>query len=296
MAIKIEMLRCFATVVHHGSLNDAATALGRTPPAVSMMLKQFEENVGAPLFESSRKSRLTPLGLLIFEEARREVEHFDKSVSVIKGLANSEHGYLRLAVTPSIAATVLPPVIRSFCQSAPNVHIDLRDMDSAAIAIELERERADIGIGSFKPIDGMVAHQLFSDPFGVVCQKDHPLTKIQGPQKWQNLIGHDFIANGLCRLINDPDFAAILDRSKLMVPNTASLLGLVREGVGITVLPKLAVAHDPSNLAFLPLADTTVQRHVHAVSRNNAILMPAAHKFLELLQSMIASGSLKTST
>jgi DNA-binding transcriptional LysR family regulator len=77
MAIKIEMLRCFTTVARHGSLSDAAEALDRTPSAVSMMLKQFEDHIGAPLFETARKSRLTPIGALIFEEARREVTHFE---------------------------------------------------------------------------------------------------------------------------------------------------------------------------------------------------------------------------
>ena len=65
MAIKIEMLRCFRAVADHGSLAEAARTLVRTPSAVSMMLKQFEEHVGAALFESARKSRLTPLGELI---------------------------------------------------------------------------------------------------------------------------------------------------------------------------------------------------------------------------------------
>ena len=103
MAIKIEMLKCFAAVAQHGSLSDAADALGRTPSAVSMMLKQFEDHIGAPLFETARKSRLTPLGAMILEEARRGIRQFDNTASVIEGLGRSEFGFLRLAVTPSIA-------------------------------------------------------------------------------------------------------------------------------------------------------------------------------------------------
>ncbi|WP_254703064.1 LysR family transcriptional regulator [Roseovarius sp. THAF8] len=53
------MLRCFLTVAERGNLADAAEALGRTPSAVSMMLRQFEDHIGAPLFEAGRKSRLT---------------------------------------------------------------------------------------------------------------------------------------------------------------------------------------------------------------------------------------------
>ena len=292
MAIKIDMLRCFTMVATHGSLSEAADALGRTPSAVSMMLKQFEDHVGSALFETARKSRLTPIGELILVEARREVAHFDNTVSVIEGLSRSELGYLRLAVTPSVATTVLPAVIFKFAEKYPKVQIDLRDMDSAMIARELERERADIGIGSFPNVEGMRRTELFSDAFGVVCRKDHPLTKNWDQLAWPTIGDQTIIANGLCKQITDPDFAPILARSRLMVPNTASLLGLVRQGVGITVLPRLAVANFLDEFAFLPLVDVAARRTVHLMSRPNNLLMPAAREFLKLITEMKQDGSL----
>ncbi len=292
MAIKIDMLRCFTMVATHGSLSEAADALGRTPSAVSMMLKQFEDHVGSALFETARKSRLTPVGELILAEARREVAHFENTVSVIEGLARSELGFLRLAVTPSVATTVLPPVIFRFAERHPKVQIDLRDMDSATIARELDLERADIGIGSFPVVEGMRRTELFSDAFGLVCRKDHPLVENWDQLDWRSIGDQTIIANGLCKQITDPDFAPILARSRLMVPNTASLLGLVRQGVGITVLPQLVVANLLDEFAFLPLADVTARRTVHLMSRPNNLLMPAAREFLNLVTEMKRDGSL----
>ncbi len=292
MAIKIDMLRCFTMVATHGSLSEAAEALGRTPSAVSMMLKQFEDHVGSALFETARKSRLTPIGELILNEARREVAHFENTVSVIEGLARSELGFLRLAVTPSVATTVLPSVIYKFAQRYPKVQIDLRDMDSATIADELDRERADIGIGSLPVVEGMRRTELFSDAFGLVCRKDHPLAETWDQLTWRSLGDQTIIANGLCAQISDPDFAPILARSRLMVPNTASLLGLVRQGVGITVLPQLVVANLMDEFAFLPLADVAARRTVHLMSRPNHMLMPAAKEFLKLIMDMKRDGSL----
>ena len=292
MAIKIDMLRCFAMVATHGSLSEAADALGRTPSAVSMMLKQFEDHIGSPLFETARKSRLTPIGEMILTEARREVAHFENTVSVIEGLARSELGFLRLAVTPSVATTVLPPVIFSFARLFPNVQIDLRDMDSATIARELDQERADIGIGSFPEVEGMDRAELFSDAFGLVCRRDHPLVGNWDQLAWRTIGEQTIIANGLCRLITDPDFQPILARSRLMVHNTASLLGLVRQGVGITVLPRLAVANLLDEFAFLPLTDVTARRTVHLMSRPRNLLLPAAREFLKLITEMKRDGSL----
>ena len=292
MVIKIDMLRCFTMVATHGSLSEAANALGRTPSAVSMMLKQFEDHVGSALFETARKSRLTPIGELILAEARREVAHFENTVLVIEGLSRSELGYLRLAVTPSVATTVLPAVIFKFAKKYPKVQIDLRDMDSATIEHELDRERADIGIGSFPEVEGMRRSELFSDAFGLVCRKDHPLAENRDQLAWRTMGDHTIIANGLCEQIRDPDFAPILARSRLMVRNTASLLGLVRHGVGITVLPRLAVSGLLDEFAFLPLADVTARRTVHLMSRPSNLLMPAAREFLKLIAEMRRDGSL----
>jgi DNA-binding transcriptional LysR family regulator len=292
MAIKFEMLRCFVTVANHGGLTDAAIALRRTPSAVSMMLRQFEDHVGSPLFETARKSRLTPVGAAIFEEARREVNHFENTIATIEGFAKSELGNLRLAVTPSVATTILPPVILQFTQAHPKIQIDIRDMDSAAIAHELICDRVDVGIGTLAAIDGMRRTELFSDAFGVVCRKGHALEQNWDSLTWQDMHEHVFIANGLCDLITDPDFAPILAQSYLMVPNTASLLALVRAGDCITVLPRLAVPALQSDVVFLPLADVTARRTVQMIARPANLLMPAAREFMTLMTTMTRNSPL----
>ena len=292
VAIKVEMLKCFTAVARHGSLSEAAEALGRTPSAVSMMLKQFEDHIGAPLFETARKSRLTPLGAMVLEEARRGLRQFENTTLVIEGLGRSEFGFLRLAVTPSIATAVLPRIMGRFIARFPEVQVDLRDMDSRAIADELARERADIGIGSIAAIEGTRRVELFSDPFGVICSKDHPLAQNWEALTWRDVAGHGLIANGLCDLITDPEFAPVLAASKMMVPSTVSLLGLVREGVGISVLPRLAVPDDQGDIVFLPLKDVTARRRVDVVSQPAQRLMPAARAFLDLVTEMKAAGAI----
>ena len=215
MAIKIDMLRCFQAVANHGSLAAAATVLGRTPSAISMMLKQFEEHIGAPLFETARKARLTPLGALILTEAQRELGHFDRTIQAIEGLSQAKLGSVRLAVTPSVAQTVLPPVLQRFMQDHPKVRIDLRDMDSTAVADELIHDRADIGLASIASLPSFERQILFSDAFGVVCRADHPLSQNWHDLSWADLQGVDFIVNGLCAQISDEAFQPVLDAARL---------------------------------------------------------------------------------
>ncbi|MEQ8290613.1 MAG: LysR family transcriptional regulator [Roseovarius sp.] len=276
MAIKIEMLRCFKAVADHGALADAAQVLNRTPSAVSMMLRQFEDHVGAPLFETGRKSRLTPLGELIRQEAGRELAHFERTVSAIEGLARAERGFVRIIATPSIAQIVMPPVLRRYIADHPAVRIDMRDADSATIEQELRSEGADIGLASLGPIPGFDRRRILSDRFGVVCRADHPLTWHWQTLTWADLHGTAFIANGLCRQIEDDAFAPLLEAARLSVRNTASILSLVRAGVGITVLPELAVLPEFSDLAFLPLQDVSARREVFIFTPDAALMTPAA--------------------
>lgn len=283
MSIKIEMLRCFRAVVDHGSLAEAAAVLGRTPSAVSMMLKQFEEHIGAPLFETARKSRLTPLGQQIHSEARRELDHFDQTLANIDGLSRSELGRVRLAVTPSIATQILPPILKAFMVRYPSVRVEMRDMNSAAVEQELQLERADIGLASIGPVTGFDRHKLLSDPFGVVCRADARLAREWDSLTWDDMSGQDFIANELCDQITDPRFQPVLEASRLMVPNTASLLALVRAGVGITVLPRLAVPTQGTELAFLPLKDVSVRRVVWMATPSRNWLTPAAKAFVDMI-------------
>jgi DNA-binding transcriptional LysR family regulator len=274
MAIKIDMLRCFRAVADAGSLADAAAKLGRTPSAVSMMLRQFEDHIGAPLFETGRKSRLTPLGHLIRQEATRELAHFERTVSAIEGLARAEKGHVRIIATPSVAQVVLPPILRDFMAQHPEIRIDLRDADSAAIEEELRAERAEIGLASLGSLPGYTRQNVLSDRFGLVCRADHALARTPRLD-WEDLAELRFIANGLCAQIADPAFLPVLQAATLTVHNTGSLLSLVQSGVGVTILPRLTVNPEKSGLAFLPLPGAEIRRDVFLFAPEPHLQTPA---------------------
>ena len=283
MSIKIDLLRVFCAVAESGSLSRAAQILGRTPSAVSMALKQLEEHLGAPLFSAARKSELTPLGRAVLKEARQEVSHYARTIRRIEGLARATHGSLRLAVTPSVAQTVLPPVIKAYNARFPNVAIELRDLDSAGVLEELMADRADIGIASLPERAGFERFALFSDPFGVVCPRGHPLASSWDSLTWADIVDEPLISNGLCEMITDPSFAVMRARSRLFVRNTGSLLALVRAGAGITVLPERALGGGLDDLVFLPLKDSAARRSVQGMHRAEDQLLPPVLHFANSL-------------
>lgn len=289
MAIKIEMLRNFVAVAELGNLNDAAERLGRTPSAVSMSLKQLENLLGAPLFESDRKNRLTALGRFTLDEGRREVEQFTHCIDLITSFALARIGIVRVGAVPSVTTAVLPEVVQAFLQDRPDVVIHVRDMDSASVLREVEMKRIDIGIASGgADIQAISARVLFSDRFGVVCSAEHPLASVTHALEWTELRPYRLISNASGHQITHPIFREMDDAAHLRIRNTSSVLGMVRAGVGITILPSLALEGQDKGLHFLPLADPTARRQVNILTRSQAELPPVALDFERAIVKGIA--------
>lgn len=104
--LKLETLRVFVNVAEVGNIREAAERMGRTPSAVSMSLAQIEDQIGARLFESDRKNKLTALGKFVLETARPQIEGYDRTVGMIHAFANNRIGHLTLASIPSVSQFV----------------------------------------------------------------------------------------------------------------------------------------------------------------------------------------------
>lgn len=278
MALKIEMMRGFAAVARHGNLSDAASALGRTPSAVSMMLKQLETHLGEPLFETDRKNKLTALGEFVLEQAEREIQQFDNTVKAIEGFANATHGHVRIATVPSVAGTILPQVLSRHIKEFDKVDLQVRDMDSGSILHELSRNRIDIGIATLANRSvAMHSQLLLTDAFGVICSEHHPFAQETGAIEWEPLWNERLIANSLSANIQVEASQRLHDRALLSAHNITSIMAMVHANIGVTILPEMAVkAANFSGLRFRPLADASAKRQIHLLRRTDSALSPAA--------------------
>ncbi len=282
MAIKLEMLRTFRTVAEQGSLAAAASRLGRTPSAVSMTLAQLEDHIGAPLFETDRKNRLTPLGQLVLQESNRATETFARSVDAIGRHAISTAGTVRIAVVPSATVTLLPGIIASFRQQRPDVRLEISDVDSAAVRRRVKLDDADIGILSASDDDTTEGRVIYEDDLGIVCRRDGTTFNAAAQSKacsWHLLTHEPLIANPLCRLITHPCLASLLATCNLEARNTTALLSFVRAGLGATVLPRSAVQHRLDEVAFLLPSDPPTRRQLRMIRDETRHLSPAAEVF-----------------
>ena len=279
--IKLEYLRVFATVAETQALNEAAERLGRTPSAISMTLKQIEDSLGSPLFEGERKAALTPLGVFALRHARRAVSEHDAATAAIQRFARGEAGEVRIAAVPSAATRLLPGAVARLRRHRPDVRVNLRDIDSAAVAQAVAQQSVDIGIASPSPMSaGLAEELLLEDPFVLVCSGDHPIARLGRPAKWSDIDPSEFIANGLCANISVAEVAELAGQAPLMVHNVSTLVAFVSAGYGITLLPKLAIFPGSGDLRAVPLEAVGVSRKLFLFTRPDETLAPSASALL----------------
>ncbi|GAA0787618.1 LysR family transcriptional regulator [Roseibium denhamense] len=291
MTIKIEMLRCFTTVAEIGNLAEAATRLGRTQSAISMTLKQLEENLGDRLFESDRKNRLTTLGEQVFELARSQLKQFDYTLEAIETCARSPEGLLRIASIPSVAAQVFPAAIAVLTGRHDNLSIELRDTNTQQVIDALVRGQADVGIVSGQHrINGISEFRLFADRFGLLCAADHPLARQKATPTFSEVISGAFIRNDLISMIETPAFREGIKGSRVSVQNTMSLIAMVRTGHWVTILPQSVTQFMSPDLAFRELADLPDRRQVSLLMTEKAVFPQFAEELRDFLRDFDWNG------
>jgi DNA-binding transcriptional LysR family regulator len=287
MSIKLEMLRTFSVTAAQGTLAGAAAVLGRTPSAVSMMLAQFEEEVGGHLFETDRKSRLTPLGQLVLLESQRATDVFDKSANAIRRHAMSTTGIVRIAAVPSATVALLPDVIEAFRAVHPDVRIEISDVDSITVRARVEYDEADIGIVSAPPDAPLEGERIRSDDLGIVCAENGPIhmayLRNEDASGWEALGLESLIANPLCELVDDPIVNDLRFASTLEARNTTAILSFVRRGLGASILPFDAVRSQPDGLKFFVPTQSVSQRELRKIRHENEMVRGPILAFWNLL-------------
>ncbi|HSH43171.1 MAG TPA: LysR substrate-binding domain-containing protein [Arenicellales bacterium] len=293
MHIKISALRVFVAVAEYGNIQGAASRIGRSVSAVSVTLKQLETQLGIALFESDRKSTLTPTGRYLLEAARAEILRHERAMAAIRAYTRGEIGRLELACIPSVGAHLLPEVIQRCTARFPGVELDVRDSDSLSVRRRVESGDVEIGIAGQQEGSRTLAFRpLFQDDLVVVCPAGSRLAGNKDASvDWDEIIasGEQVIANGIMRGLPRDDGSTMADGSRVLVRNTTSLLALVKAGVGITVLPRLAVPGGSGDgLTALAFRQPGLRRTVGVYQRAGMELSPAAREFLALLDQYVA--------
>lgn len=282
--LKLDLLRAFVTVTRHGRLKDAGEELGRTQSAVSMSLAQLEDQLGGRLFETDRKKELTDLGRFVRDLGDELLRENDRIQQLIADYARGQSGRLRIASVPSVAALILPGLLRDFMDSHHNAEVELTDSDSASVRSMVDQGHADLGIaGSAKTGQSLKKVALFEDRLHVVCRVGGPDAVTTGHLRWQDLSGDRLISNETLTAIDEPAARLLLTQSRLSARNVSSLFAMVEAGLGYTVLPGLATRHLGEGLIAVPMKGRGCDREISLLTPQGRTPSPLALAFQSFL-------------
>ena len=277
--LRLEALRAFVEVAEHGNIKDASERLYRTPSALSMTLKQIEDRISCPLFETDRKSTLTEMGRFLYDQSVVLLRDYDRAMERIEAQSRARSGRLRIASVPSVATTLLPRFLQEFMASRPDLDIDLVDTDSTDVRHLVETGQVDFGIAGLQPdLPGLASEPIFRDPFKLVC--DSELATQEGDLDWSDLDGPTLIVNEAARNLPSPAFQRLALQARFSVRNVASLVAMVQAGMGVTLLPSLATVNLPAALTARPLKDPACMRTVSLHWRIGKVPSPVTQVFL----------------
>ena len=278
--IRLEALRAFVEVADHGNIKDASQKLYRTPSALSMTLKQIEDRLGCPLFETDRKSSLTEMGRFLYAQAVVLLRDYDRAMERIEAQSKARSGRLRIASVPSVATMLLPNFLQDFLKDRPDLDIDLVDTDSTDVRLLVETGQVDLGIAGMGPdVPGLICEPIFRDPFKLVCRSDSALAAKGAILDWADLAGEALIMNEATRSLPSPEFQRLAYGARFSVRNVTSLLAMVSAGMGITLLPALAAVNLPASLVARPMQDPACLRTVGIHWREGKVPSPVTSLF-----------------
>jgi len=176
MRITLKQLQIFETVAEQESYTEAAKLLYLTQPAVSMQIKQLEEQTGLPLFDRSGKQiSLTVAGSELLHHAHLVHQQIREAQEAMEEMRGLKRGRLHLTMA-STANYFAPRLLATFCERYPDVQVSLKVANRDGLLQALEDNTTDLVIMG-KPPSGMaVESEMFMDnPLVVIAPPGHPL-------------------------------------------------------------------------------------------------------------------------
>ncbi|MCX7564181.1 DNA-binding transcriptional regulator OxyR [Xanthomonadaceae bacterium XH05] len=291
--MNIRDLRYLLALAEHRHFGRAAAASFVSQPTLSTQIRKLEEELGVTLIERApRKVMLTPVGREIAERARRILRELDELREVAQRSRDPEAGTVRLGIFPTLGPYLLPHVLPQIRMRFPNLELLLVEEKTGALLHQLREGRLDAAILAMPLQDDQLHVEfLFEEPFLLAVPRSHPLAahrkiSMQDLSRESLLLLED----GHClrdQALDVCHLAGAGEKSGFRATSLETLRQMVAAGVGVTLLPKLAVAppvpasHD---IALVPFHAPAPHRRIAMVWRRSC----AMNEFLNELAPMFA--------
>lgn len=275
----------FCKVAELGSFTRAAEACGYSQSAISQNIKALEQETGVCLL-SRRKDgvQLTPDGRDFFpyiQAVWQAEQALERRRQETMGLQNS---VIRIGTFTSVSRNLLPPKMKAFKARYPQVRFVLRQGEYTSIPRWIRQGEIDFGFVNQDAVEALETRLLYEDHMLAVLPQGHPLEK-------QQVIPLGELSREPLILLDEGDHSVLLDafRQADLRPNIAykvyddySILSMVRQGLGISVLYEKVVMGFEAGLSLRPILEAP-RRRVALAWLSWETMPYAARRFAEFL-------------
>ncbi len=285
------MLRAVAST---GSFSAAGRELGCTQPAVSQQMKALESSVGTPLLvRTGREMRLTQAGEALVRHAAGIIAGLTAAEEEVAAIAGLRAGRVRLVSFPSGSSTLVPTALAALRAAHPGTRVSLEEAEPPN-SVELLREGdCDValafryeGAAGAEEWDDLVVRPLLTDRLVALVPDGHRLARTEGSVAIGELARESWIAGcPRCRgqLVEVCEGAGFSPRIDFATDDYPAVVGLVGAGLGVAVLPQLAVESvRPRGVRTVAL-EPAVRREIVALTLPDLAQVPAVAATLDEL-------------
>jgi len=251
--------RLVVAVADHGNITRAAERVGMTQSGASQALALMEETLGVQLFSrESRQTLPTAIGLPVIEQARLMLGALETIRQTVDSVRPMLRGTIRLASFPMVLASFLPPLLRQFNRLYPGIEVVALEVSDDEVETLLAAGLVDVGV-VLNPTPERNAGPLGRDEWVAVVPAGHPLA-LRGTEQGvslQELTALPFVlATGGCST-NARSLAAEaglqLQDVRVEVREWSSAFTLVRENLGVTLVPEMTLPAERQGLRVIAL-------------------------------------------
>ncbi len=304
--LNVARLKILKEVAYRGSLSSAADALSYTQSAVSQQIAALEAETGMALLERHpRGVSLTAAGQTLVGHAEGILARLDTAEAALSAIAGLRGGRLRMASFPTAGSTLMPLAIANFRASYPDVELTLAEGEPEEIVPRLRAGELDLALlfefAGEEPLpDDLARSPLLEDPMYLALPREHPLaqrSKLRLAQlhgeAWVQTSSASPCARHVVRCCHAAGFEPTVTFES---DDYQTVQGLVAAGVGVALIPELALSVVRDDIVIRALSPAPPVRQVIAATPEGARLVPAAPAMLAVLGRAADELKLKKQT
>lgn len=289
--LELRQLQYFVKVAKLQHVTKAAEELHVAQSAVSRQIHRLEEELGVRLFmQKGRNVQLTPIGQLFLRRAEAVLSDLDRAVLEIQEYLDPEAGEIRLGFPHSLGIHLIPQVVAAFRKLHPNVKFRFRQGMYASLIRDVAEAEVDLAFISPYPdkSDQVTGEVVLTEELFAILPESHPLA-LQDSIRLTELKDENFVlfnsGYSLRMLVMDAcREAGFTPKIALESEETDTIRGLVAAGMGVSLLPEMALFQTSSmSPAVVRITEPHVTRTIGVIRRAGEkppMVVQVFHSFL----------------